>query len=101
MDKRLEGALHIILAIAIVVGVILFWPNMAALKQYGYVGAFAISALCSATILLPVPGWAFVVAMSHYLNPYLLGIAAGTGSALGELPDTAWGRERGRCSRAR
>jgi membrane protein YqaA with SNARE-associated domain len=85
MDKRVEGALHIVGGIAIVAAVLYFSNNVAELKEYGYLGAFVISALSSATIFFPAPGWAVVAAMGRYLDPYLLGLAAGIGSAIGEL----------------
>jgi membrane protein YqaA with SNARE-associated domain len=52
---------------------------------WGYVGAFFISLIASATIILPAPGIAVVIAMGTALDPVLLGIVAGLGSAVGEL----------------
>jgi len=60
--------------------------------RWGYVGAFVISMIASATIVLPAPGIAVVIAMSAALNPYALGIVAGLGSAIGELSGYAAGR---------
>ncbi|MEX1019176.1 MAG: VTT domain-containing protein [Litorilinea sp.] len=53
--------------------------------RWGYVGAFIISAVASATIILPAPGIAVIIAMGEALDPITLGIVAGIGSALGEL----------------
>jgi membrane protein YqaA with SNARE-associated domain len=53
--------------------------------SWGYVGAFFVSLVASATIVLPAPGLAVVIAMSTALDPVLLGIVAGLGSAFGEL----------------
>lgn len=53
--------------------------------HWGYVGAFVISLVASATIILPAPGIAVVIAMGTALDPVLLGIVAGMGSAVGEL----------------
>jgi membrane protein YqaA with SNARE-associated domain len=53
--------------------------------HWGYVGAFVISLIASATIILPAPGIAVVIAMGTALDPVLLGIIAGLGSAVGEL----------------
>jgi membrane protein YqaA with SNARE-associated domain len=55
------------------------------LGNWGYLGAFLISMVASATIILPAPGIAVVVAMGAALDPVLLGIVAGLGSAVGEL----------------
>src|SRR4051794_40085908 len=53
--------------------------------NWGYVGAFFISLVASATILLPAPGIAVIMAMGTALDPVMLGIVAGIGSAFGEL----------------
>ena len=60
--------------------------------NWGYVGAFLISLIASATIVLPAPGIVVVIAMSAALNPWLLGIVAGLGSAVGELTGYLAGR---------
>lgn len=85
MDKKTEGSLQIILALAIVIAVLYFSKDMEGLGAYGYAGVFLIALLSSATLFFPAPGWAVVVAMSATLDPILLGLAAGAGSAIGEL----------------
>jgi membrane protein YqaA with SNARE-associated domain len=61
------------------------------LGRWGYVGAFIVSLVASATIVLPAPGLAIIIAMSPALNPVVLGIVAGVGSAFGELTGYAAG----------
>jgi membrane protein YqaA with SNARE-associated domain len=56
-----------------------------ALGHWGYLGAFLIGLISSATIILPAPGIALVIAMGTALDPLLLGIVAAAGSSLGEL----------------
>lgn len=85
MEKRLIGILQVIFSIAVVAAVFYFSREIAGLGVYGYVGAFLISLLSSATIIFPAPGWAVIAAMSATMDPLLLGIAAGIGSAIGEL----------------
>src|SRR4030042_782353 len=51
----------------------------------GYLGVFAINAIASATIFLPLPAFALTFALGAVLNPWLLGLSAGLGSAVGEL----------------
>jgi len=89
-----------ILQIAVAIGigalVLALSPQMAALGNWGYLGAFLISMLGSATILIPVPGWAVVIGLSQSLNPVLLGIVAGVGSAIGELTAYLFGHGMGR-----
>jgi membrane protein YqaA with SNARE-associated domain len=84
-DKKINGIVQIAFAIAIVALVLYFSNDLQKLQEYGYIGVFVISVLCSATLFFPAPGWATVIAMSTILNPVLLGIVAGVGSAIGEL----------------
>jgi len=53
--------------------------------RWGYLGAALISLITSATIFLPAPGIALVIAMGGALDPLYLSMAAGLGSAVGEL----------------
>jgi len=54
--------------------------------QLGYPGAFIIGFLSSFTLFLPTPAFALIFVMAAGgLNPIALGIAAGLGSAAGEL----------------
>ena len=84
-NEKLKGALQIGLSILIVILVFTFSNQLEQFKSYGYLGVFIISAISSATIFFPAPGWAFVFAMSKFLDPILLGIVAGVGSAIGEI----------------
>ena len=85
MDKKTEGMLQIGFAILVVAAVLYFSKDIEKLRDYGYLGAFVISVLSSATLFFPAPGWVAVIAMSSVLNPLYLGIIAGVGSAIGEL----------------
>lgn len=51
----------------------------------GYPGIFIVALIANATILIPAPGVAIVYAMGAVLHPIGVGIAAGTGGAIGEL----------------
>ncbi|MBN2122180.1 VTT domain-containing protein [Candidatus Micrarchaeota archaeon] len=75
------------IAIAFLAGamVLVLSDRIGEFAEFGYFGAFAISLLGSATILVPVPGWAVVAALSKTLDPLLLGVLAGMGSAIGEM----------------
>lgn len=78
------------IAIILAITLVSFWlalnPRLvASLGRWGYVGAFVISLIASATIVLPAPGLAIIIAMGPALDPYVLGIVAGVGSAFGEL----------------
>lgn len=75
----------VIFAIAVTVLVAQLANQIEQLQALGYVGAFLIMLFGNATVVLPVPGLVFVIAMGATLNPWLLGLAAGPGAALGEF----------------
>lgn len=84
-----------LLVLALVLGIsgliFAFRDRFAQLAAVGYSGIFAVSALSSATIILPAPSLALVFAMGSALPPLLVGLAAGAGEALGELTGYAAG----------
>lgn len=78
------------IAIVVVITLFSFWLALNPawtewMGGWGYVGAFAISLIASATIVLPAPGLAVVMAMGVALDPILLGAVSGVGSAFGEM----------------
>ena len=77
--------LVLIVILGITACIFVFRDRVANLAGYGYLGAFLISLLSSATIILPIPGLALIFALGDAYNPFLIGIAAGAGSALGEI----------------
>lgn len=54
-------------------------------QNLGLLGAFAIGLLSSFTIFIPSPAFLAVIALAPFMNPVALGVAAGLGSAVGEL----------------
>jgi membrane protein YqaA with SNARE-associated domain len=79
--------LTVLLVIAISVSIFIYRDQVAQLESYGYLGAFLIALVTTATIVLPVPGILLIVALGTVpeYNPVLVGVAAGAGSALGEI----------------
>ena len=73
------------LSILVIVVMTLFQDTIAHLGSWGYLGAFLINGISSATVVLPAPGGAIVLLMAPDYHPLLLGIAAGLGGALGSL----------------
>jgi membrane protein YqaA with SNARE-associated domain len=73
------------IAIAVSVSVFLISDRVEQFAAYGYPGVFLISLLANATIILPAPSLAIVSVIGSVLNPYLVGLCAGTGEALGEM----------------
>ena len=85
MQKKVKGEIELAITIAVVVAIFLLSDQITALKGYGLAGAFLIALLGSATIILPTPAAAAIIAMSGSFDPILLGIVAGFGSGIGEL----------------
>ncbi len=77
------GAVAIALLVTVVI--MLFSNRIEELQALGYAGAFLIMLIGNATVVFPVPGIVFVIAMGSTLNPWLVGLAAGPGAALGEF----------------
>ncbi len=89
LRKRLIPILTIVLVIAISVGLYVFnrlYPETVSnFENYGYLGAFLVSLVANATILLPVPGLAILVAIGTISNPVLVGLIGAIGGVIGEI----------------
>lgn len=79
------GIVGVMLSLLMAVAVVYFWEYVQALKGYGYLGAFFISILGGATIIIPVPMLAVVFALGGVLTPYWVGVAAGLGETVGAV----------------
>jgi len=77
--------LAILVVIAVTATIFVFRDQVADLETYGYLGAFLIALVTSATIILPVPGIVLIAGLGASFDPVLIGLAAGAGSALGEI----------------
>jgi uncharacterized membrane protein YdjX (TVP38/TMEM64 family) len=77
--------LAFIAVIAITIYIISIRDRVAEFEKYGYYGVFFIALLANATVFIPAPGVAIIYAMGAVFNPLYVGIAAGTGGAIGEL----------------
>lgn len=76
--------------------VLVYYRDLVAqMGEWGYVGVFFIEMANSATIFIPTPGQTYAFALGITLNPFLLGIIGGTGSALGELTGYILGARAG------
>ncbi|MEK7847884.1 MAG: VTT domain-containing protein [Chloroflexota bacterium] len=74
------------LVLLLAAAIIYFWEQVEHLETYGYAGAFVISLLGSATIVVPVPALAVVFTLGGVLkHPWLLGLVVGVAEPLGEL----------------
>ena len=57
----------------------------ALILTYGYAGAFVTGFLSSFTLFIPSPAFFVIFLLGSKLNPLLLGVSAGLGSAIGEM----------------
>ena len=71
--------------IAVTIGLFLFQAKIKELGNYGYLGAFLISVLTNATIILPMPSLILLFPLGAAFNPVYIGLAAGVGGAIGEM----------------
>lgn len=83
--RSLPRLMALLLAVVISVAVFAFRDQVEQLASFGYPGVFLVSLLGNATLILPVPGLVLVFAMGSALNPWLVGIVAGIGMAIGEM----------------
>ena len=79
-----QNALSLLFAVGVTFASVFLFNRLPILSSLGYAGVFLISLLSSATIFIPLPGFAVVFAMGRILNPALVGIVAGIGAGLGE-----------------
>lgn len=75
----------LVVVVAITVYIYSIRDRVEEFSAYGYPGVFLVALLANATVFLPAPGVAVVFAMGSIFNPLGVGLAAGTGGALGEL----------------
>jgi len=52
---------------------------------YGYFGAFVISLMASAVVIIPVPGLPVIFFLGAILNPFIVGLMVGLAEPIGEL----------------
>ena len=83
--RYIRSALALLIAVAISISVLVISDRVEDFQQYGYPGIFLLNMLSSATIVVPAPGLAVVSIMGTVLNPFLVGLFAGAGDAIGEL----------------
>jgi membrane protein DedA with SNARE-associated domain len=83
------GIIGVVLTVAAFAAIIVFNEEIREMREWGYVGAFVISILGGATIIIPVPMLAVVFALGGAMDgPWqvaLLGTVAALGEVIGGL----------------
>jgi len=87
----------LLLVIVITVGIFYFYSHypgrIAELKTYGYLGAFIISVIFNATLILPVGNILILAALGATMpSPVVVGLVGGAGAAIGEITGYIAGR---------
>ncbi len=94
------GVVGIVLTILMIGAIVYYADELSRLRHYGYLGAFVISVLGGATIIIPVPMLAVVFAlgsvMSSPWNAALLALCAAAGEVVGALTIYMTGHGAGR-----
>ena len=89
LKKRVISFLMLFLVAAITISLFLLFQNnpdkIKEFQNYGYPGAFLISLVSSATIILPTPGLLLLIALGAVFNPVLVGLVGAVGGAVGEI----------------
>lgn len=73
------------ISLAFIVGVFLFQDRLIELKSFGLLGIFLLNLIGSATLFIPAPAIASVVAGGIIYNPLLVAVVAALGSVLGDM----------------
>ena len=88
--KKIIPLLTLLFVIAITVGIFYFYRQypgeIEELKAYGYLGAFLISLIFNATVILPVGNILVISTLGAILpSATIVGLAGGAGAAIGEI----------------
>ena len=85
LREKLIPVLTLLLVVAITLALFFYRDRVAEFQEFGYLGAFLVSLVANATILLLMPGILIISALGVALNPVLVGLAGAAGGAIGEM----------------
>jgi membrane protein YqaA with SNARE-associated domain len=92
LKSRLMPLPLLLLAIAITIVIYFFRERIVELEEYAYLGAFLVSLIGNATIILPVPAPLILASLAGSLyaeggpvSAVMVGLVGGGGAAIGEL----------------
>ena len=83
--KRIIPVSAVLLAVGLTIALFLYRDQVSQLGDYGYLGAFLVSLISCATVILPVPGLVVLFALGASLNPVLVGLVGAAGGIIGEM----------------
>ena len=90
LKKRLLPYLALLIVLTVTIGLFYFYRQypgrIEELTTYGYLGAFIISLIFNATVILPAGNIVILSALGATLpSAFLVGVAGGAGAAIGEI----------------
>ena len=89
--RVIVSILLVLLVVAVMVVLFLNRARVNELGNWGYLGAFLIGLVSSATVFIPMPGLLLLFALGATFNPFLVGVISAAGGAIGELTGYALG----------
>lgn len=89
--SRLVPLASLLLVLAVMVVLYLQRDRIAALGNWGYLGAFLIGLVGNATVILPMPSLLLLFALGVTFNPVLVGVVGAAGGTIGEMSGYAVG----------
>jgi uncharacterized membrane protein YdjX (TVP38/TMEM64 family) len=97
LRRNIVSLVGLLVVIVITGGIFYFYKQypdkIDELKTYGYLGAFVISVILNATIILPIGNMAILMAIGTAMpSPAIVGLVGGLGAAIGELTGYIAGR---------
>ena len=89
LKRNYPSLLMLLFVVGIVVGLFVFFMlNPEKVEEFqglGYLGAFLLTLVTTATVILPFPGTVALFALGATFNPLLVGLAGGVGGGIGEM----------------
>ncbi|MBN1863039.1 MAG: VTT domain-containing protein [Dehalococcoidales bacterium] len=85
LKGRVLPILGITLVVLITVGIFLYRDQIRELGALSYPGVFLVSMVWNSTVLVPIPSFWTYFFLGQIFNPALVGLAGGSGAAVGEL----------------
>lgn len=76
----------------VVTGIVVLRNHIDNFQEYGYIGAFLISVLASATVITMIPSVPVIFALGGILNPFGVALTAALGETIGESTGYLAGR---------
>lgn len=83
LSLRVQIRIFVYFSIITIVAMLIGREYVVGLGNWGYLGAFVISLISNASIILPTPGIAVIAMMTTDFNLLWLGVSAGIGGAIG------------------